>query len=469
MWCSASESHFRPACLLLGLCLSSPVLAESPAAAGEHGVGPPLTASGITRSQGQGSAIENNELTLDRLVEGVLAQNPSLAQMVAAWQAASARYPQVTSLEDPMFATTVAPASIGSNNVEFGYRVELSQKIPFPGKLRLRGENALAEASAAGRDVEEMRLQLVESAKTAFYDYFLVGRAFAVNEEALALLKEFHENAKNRYEKGLVPQQDVLQAEVEIGRQRQRQMTLERMRQVARARINTLLHLPPDSSLQPPPAQLSLPEPLPDVHVLRGNAVARRPELLALADRIRAEQAALGLAEKDFGPDVEVTAAYDTIMGNGPMRDLAPQLGIRMNLPIRRARRCGAVSEAQARLAQRRAELDRRIDEVSFQVQEAYEQVRESEKIVDLYKDTILRAAQANVEAARSAYVTAKIPFLSLIEAQRSLVELRDRYFEAVADYFRRRASLERVVGGPLEPARASKDLGASDQLGNTR
>jgi hypothetical protein len=46
--------------------------------------------------------------------------------------------------------------------------------------------------------------------------------------------------------------------------------------------------------------------------------------------------------------------------------------------------------------------------------------------------------------------VTAKIPFLSLIEAQRNLVNLRDRYYEAVADYFRRRATLDRVVGGPL-------------------
>jgi hypothetical protein len=46
----------------------------------------------------------------------------------------------------------------------------------------------------------------------------------------------------------------------------------------------------------------------------------------------------------------------------------------------------------------------------------------------------------------------AKIPFLTLIEAQRNLVNLRDRYYEALADYFRRRASLERAIGGPLAP-----------------
>src|SRR5262249_16792207 len=74
-------------------------------------------------------------LSVEALVEQVLARNPSLAQMTAAWQAASARYPQVTSLDDPMFGAMFAPASIGSDNVEFGYRLEVSQRLPFPGKL----------------------------------------------------------------------------------------------------------------------------------------------------------------------------------------------------------------------------------------------------------------------------------------------------------------------------------------------
>ncbi len=163
-----------------------------------------------------------------------------------------------------------------------------------------------------------------------------------MNEESLALLKEFRGNAETRYKTGLVPQQDVLQADVELGRQRERQLTLERMRQVSVARINTLLHLPPDSPLPPPPARLQRPEPLPEAPLLRAAALARRPDLQALADRIRAEQASLALAQKEFRPDFEATAAYDTIMGNGPTRDLAPQLGVRLNLPVRKARRYGA-------------------------------------------------------------------------------------------------------------------------------
>jgi outer membrane protein TolC len=125
-------------------------------------------------------------------------------------------------------------------------------------------------------------------------------------------------------------------------------------------------------------------------------------------------------------------------------------IGVRMNLPVRYARRDAAVAEAKARLAQRQAELARLTDQVNFDVQQAYEQARESAQAVRLYDETILPAAQENVRAAQTAYTTGRVPFLSLVEAQRSLVGLRDRSYEAVAEYLRRRAALERAAGGPL-------------------
>jgi cobalt-zinc-cadmium efflux system outer membrane protein len=411
-------------------------------------VGPVNTA---TNEQSSAPAFADaSEMSVESLVEQVLARNPSLAQMVAASEAARARYPQAISLEDPMFGTVIAPASTGSNHVEFGYRLELSQKVPFPGKRALRGEAALAQAGAAEEDVRDMRLQLTESAKTAFYHSYLVERALAVNAEGLQLLQEFQKNAETRYKTGSVPQQDVLQASVEIGRQRQRRLALERMRNVAKARINALLHRAPEDSLPPPPQHIALTGSLPEVSVLRAAALDRRPDLKALTERLRAEQASLELAHKEVCPDFEVTGAYDTIMGNGPARDLAAQVGLRFNVPIYRARRYGVIGEAEARVAQRQAELAKQIDQIAFQVQEAYEQVRESQQTVRLYEETILPAAQASIKSAQAAYITAKIPFLGLLEAQRGLVELKDRYYEALAEYFRRLATLERACGGPL-------------------
>jgi hypothetical protein len=60
------------------------------------------------------------------VVEHVLACNPSLAQMIAAWQVATARYPQATSLDDPLFGAMLGPVAIGSRDVDFAYRLEIA-------------------------------------------------------------------------------------------------------------------------------------------------------------------------------------------------------------------------------------------------------------------------------------------------------------------------------------------------------
>lgn len=74
------------------------------------------------------------ELSVDAFVQAVLARNPSLPEMAAAWKAAQARYPQVTSLDDPLFGTNLAPAAF--SQVGNGYRLEIFQRYQWPGKLQ---------------------------------------------------------------------------------------------------------------------------------------------------------------------------------------------------------------------------------------------------------------------------------------------------------------------------------------------
>ena len=389
------------------------------------------------------------ELEADALVAQVLARNPSLVQMAAVAAAAAARYPQAVSLEDPMLGATGSPR-IFNHTDDGGYRVELSQKYPWPGKLRLRGENATAEARAAGQDVEDTRLQLAQTARDAFADYYLAGRGLAVNKESLDLLEGVQSNQETLFKTGKIPEQDLLQTKVEIGRQRERLLTLDRMLQVARARINTLLHLPPDAPLPPPPEQVPTGAPLLDEAALRALAMARRPDLKALAERVAAERASLALAHKEYYPDFEVMAAYDDFWNERPLR---PQLAVRMNLPVRLAKRDAAVQEAQAKIGQRIAELNKLTDDVNLAVAQAYAEVGESDKAVGLYKETLLPAAELNVKTLQTQYTTGKTAFLNLLDAERSVIDLRDRYYEILADAFRRRTALERAIGGPLEGA----------------
>jgi outer membrane protein TolC len=393
-----------------------------------------------------------SELAPGPLVEEVLRRNPSLSAMVAAWQAAAERYPQAVSLEDPMLSTMVGPGTFGDPKHDVAWMIGASQKLPWPGKRQLRGDEASAEASAARMDVGDAELRLVELTKLALADYYLARRERQLNDENLRALQEFREIALAKYRANLVTQQDVLQSELELAELKRRALEIVRMESVAVARLNTLLHRPPNLPLPAPPALLATDRPTPSPDLLRQLAVDRRPDLSALGERVRAEQAAVELACRDYYPDLELSAKYDGFW-QGADRQLAPAVGVNLNVPLDNERRRAAVREAEFRLNQRRAEYEAKRDTVLSEVQIAGQQLEESRRVVQLYRDELVTAGEQNLASARIGYTANRIDFLRLIDADRQLLMIRDKYQEAVVENYRRHAELERIIAGPLPGA----------------
>jgi outer membrane protein TolC len=385
------------------------------------------------------------ELSVERLVAEVQARNPSIQAASSAWRAAANRYPQVVSLDDPMFTYMVSPSGAGMDNGG-GWMVQAGQKVPWAGKRSLRGSAASAEADAMKGDIGDTRLRLAEAARTAFYDYYLAQRQMEVNASTRRLLADFREIARNRYEANQATQQDVLQADVEVAALESRHTELARDEQVAMARINTLLHRAADHPLPPPPAKVGLPDSLPAAEALQQAAVESRPDLYALQARIRAEQANVALACKEHYPDVNLVAKYDGFMP----QDMRPQVGMDINVPIRGARRDAAVREASNRVAQRRAELQERLDQVRYEVQAGLSRAAQSQRVVQLYEEKILPAAKRSLDSALVNYTSGKLDFLRLLDAERQLNAQREMYYQSIAEYHRRLAELERAVGEPV-------------------
>jgi len=393
----------------------------------------------------------DGELSLPELLREVEERNPSIQAMAFAWQSMSQRYPQAISLDDPMFMAMAAPASFGSNDVSSAYILQASQKVPWFGKRATRGDGAQAEASAAFHDMHDTQLQIAQVTRTAYYDYYLVQREGELIEENARVMRGFRDTAQSKYENNQVTQQDVLQADVELASIERRQIEIERMRRVAVARINTLLRQPPMEPLPPAPRTLSIDDDLPSVGRLQQAAFVQRPDLAALAARVRAEQAAVNLALKQYYPDADFYGRYDSFWQPAATQgDLRGQIGMNMNVPIYRNKLQAAVCEAQFRLNQRQAEYQQRQLDVQYEVQAAYEAVQESRQAADLYASKFLPFAEQNLAAARSNYDVGNTTFLSLAQAQRQLIEVREKYQQALADYHRRRAELERAVGAPL-------------------
>lgn len=397
------------------------------------------------------------EIDVDEYTAEVLRRNPTLAAARHALEAAVARYPQVTALDDPMLGYAIAPGSIGSDAVDFGQRIELSQRLPWPGKRRLRGDVALSEAEARQEELRTARDELVREAKAAFVRFYFVYRAIEINEVNKAILQEFRRTAETRYAAGTASKQDALQAEVAYDHLLHRGIVLERMRRVAVGRLNALLNRAPTAELPPPPQVLASPGDRRPLEELLDRSLAARPELAALVHRLRGREAALELAHKEFYPDFTVMGGYNSLWQED---DLRPIVGFGINVPLQRGRRHGAVDQATAEASRLRAQIAELTAKVALEVQEGYELVVEAEHVVHLYQTELVPAAEENLDAARTEYAAGEIDFLSLLAAERSLMQAQLAYQEALSGYHERHADLERAVGLPLGSVEGAREEG---------
>ncbi len=383
-------------------------------------------------------------LSSTQLVSAVLAANPQLEVVQAIWQASVARIGQQSALDDPMLAYGMAPQTVGRAQTAFGQRIEISQKIPWPGKLRLRGEAAGHEAQAAGENIDALRLLLSATAKTLLADWYYIHQAVGINRINQALLKEFRNIAVSRYSTGLASKQDALRAEVEIALLEHQAIVLERERRTILARINTLLNRLPDESI-PPPSKLPEISALPDAKSLHDNALQSRPELKELAARIQASRTQTELAKKAFYPDINLTAAYNSLWDDNNKRFT---IGVGVNLPLDQGKRHAAEDEAWARMKQAEWNSIDLVAKIGEEVQIAYDRTDESMHVFQLYQNKLLPLADETLEAATADYQAGRGDFLTLISSEKNRMQTQLQTEQALADMHRHLAELERAVGG---------------------
>lgn len=401
--------------------------------------------------------------TLERavLVEEVLRRNPTIAAARFAWRAALARHPQETALPDPTFAYSLGPRTFGSSTVpQEAHRFEVGQAIPFPGKLSLRGAAALAEAEAAARDHDAVRLRLATMASLLYDEYWLLARAAEINAEHLRLVGELRAIATARYETGVAEQQDPLRAELEEITLEHEGVELATARRITSQQLALLLHEPGGVVLPPPPASLAPVEaPGDDDAAALDAALDECPELRAAAARVRARAAGEELAHREFLPDFRVMGSYDWSWNETDMR---PMLGVEVEVPLQLARRRAAVEQARAELQQARHEQASLEDEVTTEWVSARARLAEARHLLELVRDRQLPAARDQLAAARSSYEAGRVDVSDVIEAERALRAAELAAERALADTSRRAAELAAARGHMPGVASAEPPLPAA-------
>ena len=224
----------------------------------------------------------------------------------------------------------------------------------------------------------------------------------------------------------------MLAAETEQGMLSHRERELAAERRVVSERINLLLHRAPERELPPPPRELesALAHEL-DEQALVAQALETRPELRALAAGVRAREAEVALARREFLPDFTVRGGYETSWQEA---DLAPVVGVELNVPLQLGRRRAALAEAEAWLSREQSRVRQLEDRVRFEVVSAVERLREAHHLLEISQQRRLPPARDRVVGARAAFASGQMTFLEFVDAERSLLAAEQAEFEVRAE-----------------------------------
>ncbi len=387
---------------------------------------------------------------LDHLVQLLLEKNPAILAARRAVDARKAMVIPARTLPDPSisFQTmgNLLPPTVMAGDPSSARVLTLSQEIPFPGKLSLQGQIASAEADAESWKYEEVRREKTADLKMAYYDLYMAQKLTDIVNKSKDLLNQFREISEARYRVGQGEQQDVIKSQVEISRLLDRLTTLQRERDAAVARINTLLYRSPDTPIDRVP---ELPKPKLSVSLedLYRKASENNPLVRLNRKEIDRSELSVALAKKSFYPDFEVGFSYYN------RRDLPELFGLMFKAMVplyfwRKQR--PELESATADLLGQRRQYDNTLSTLYFSLKDPYLKTSTDGNLLELYGGAIVPQATLALESSISSYRVGKVDFLSLLSNQQTVLEYEMKYYEVLVDYYKALVTLESLTGEVL-------------------
>jgi outer membrane protein TolC len=409
--------------------------------------------STTSRTVGQTEDV-NIPTRLEDYLEFAALNNAGLESAFEQWKAAVEQIPQSKSLPDPKFTYGYFIKEIETRTGPQRQRLSLMQMFPWFGVIEARTDAAAAEAKAAHKRFEAARLELFYKVRDSFYEYAFIAQALDLTKQNLELLKHFEEVARTRYKTSAGSHPDIIRVQIELATLEDKLKTLEQLRMPIVTGLNSILNRKTDLPL-PWPEKVKFNLVKIDRSAVTAKMIADNPELQALDFEVAAARAKLELARKKIYPDINI--GVDWIQTDGALtagtRDSGKDPVIAMlslNLPIWTDSYKAAQLQARAQMRSRSARKNQNRNDLVTRLEKTLFEFEDSARKVELYKGILIPKAQEMLEASEVAYKAGTVDFLSLIDAQRTLLEFELSLERAVTTNLQKLAQLEMLTGGEL-------------------
>lgn len=383
-------------------------------------------------------------LTLQQALATGLMHNPELASFAWEVRAAEARELQAGLLPNPEIETDVE--NFGGNNEKQGFdsadtTVRISQLFELGGKRGYRKRAAELEKNLAGRDYEIKRLEVFEKISTAFWEVLAAQERAAIAESLLELATKAHASVAEKVAAGKAPPVEAVQAQIAMTTTELECKKTQSDLESSRSRLAEAMGAQ-SSTFEKTEGRFDAIAPLPALDKLQA-ALAESPDMLRWKTELEKRQAEVKLKDAGAVPDITITAGPRYYNENN---DKAWVAGLSVPIPLfnrnqgeRQEARCNA---AKAEEEQKAGSIKLRSD-----LTQTYQSCSAAFALAAALRDRAIPGAQQAFKVTREGYWQGKFSYLMVLDAQRTLFELKQQYVDTLADYHTNRVAIERLLG----------------------
>jgi outer membrane protein TolC len=380
--------------------------------------------------------------------------NPQIQAARHGWQSAKQIPTQVAALPDPQ--VVLQQTNVGSprpfagyTNSDFAYiGVGFSQDLPYPGKLRLRGEIAQKDADASQQKYESLRRAVLAAVKMTYFRLGYLAKRQMILDEDAQLLQQVEQAAESRYRNGLGNQQDILQEQLERTKLL-REINMNQLEQgKLQAELKNLLNRS-QTSTDIETAELSESTPVYNFDQLLAEAKASNPEVAGMQKMVERQGLQINLAKKDLYPDFNVQGMWQR---TDPSQFRAYyQFTVGMRIPIYRSRRQRPeLAQAEADRDRAKSEFEMQSQQTAFQLRQQFLTAEKSAELLKIYREGLMPQARAELQAGMAAYQSNRQDFQALLASFLDVLKLDEEYWQMLSEHETALAQMEELTGVTL-------------------
>ncbi len=386
---------------------------------------------------------------LRELIKYAVENNQLIKARKAELEAVKNRKPWKEAYDDPMLTYIHPLEPIETRRGPQERTVQITQRLPFPGKLRLQGEIVSQEIERARLLYEAALRDVTTEVKKLYYELYYLDRAIELEEENRKILAYFKELAMKNYsvdEKALTP---LIRAEAKYERAWNRLISLRERRHTVSARLNAILNRPPKEKIER--TEELTPEPL-SLTIEALYEMAQGVEELKIKKfELRKAELEERLSELVYYPDFTLGLRYTEIgESEMPVEDSgkdAVSLMVGINIPLWSEKNRSRVEE---RLKERLSVEHKKelvLKDILNRVRDVYYSMLEKYELIGSYREELIPMAKESMNIAEAWYKNGIGGLGELLETESMWINFRRAHYRTVADYLKLRAELERLTG----------------------